>query len=128
MTEGADCAQLICQDPDVSSRYSVDRFGGYVKAFDCANPCGLSCQRHQEPEKDGMPSLSTIGWTVADRHGRTLFVDDTANDEPFWDAECPERVCSLTSLKYKFVKSGDDGNGGDNGTGTFTPAQCGESE
>ena len=43
---------------------------------------------------------------------------DTANEEPFWDAACPDRVCSLVSLKFKFVRTVD---------GEYQAAVCGNS-
>eukprot|EP00940_MAST-03C_sp_MAST-3C-sp2_P001010 g1010.t1 len=99
-SEGKDCADIICNDPDVSSRYKRDRFGGYLKAFGCANVCNLTCQVHHDAF-----NVETIGWTIGDAKNRTLLLDDTdVDEEEWWDPFCPDLICRIERLRYRWVR------------------------
>ena len=80
--------------------FKVDAYGGFVKAFDCANICALTCQAHFDAY-----GLNLIGWTVGDSANRTLYLDNSdIFDEKWWDPSCPELVCRVGALEAKYFK------------------------
>ena len=101
------CEQAICETPfetNNNALFKKDRYGNFVKAFHCDNPCQLTCELNNSEDYPKWNSYST-----KDKQNQTIVLDeDLKMNEIWWNPKCPELICNITTLRHKFVVVGDD--------------------
>ena len=101
------CEQEICGNQNVERMFKKDQYGNFVKAFECENPCHLTCELHRDEYN------AWVGFTMKDKMNSTIFLDEDLNmNEMWWNPLCPVSICDIYTLRRKFVRRGRSDNDG----------------